>query len=196
MIERKASDDAYQILYEKCDEIQCQVVQEFLSGRYKSGQPWKVVPASKLERIWKGFTATGFVRDEKGLLDIQDRMIENFCRIEVNNLVSGHTPMRMESVLEDYFEEDEGSAKAAELQDAFCDWLVDLPDGGWRISDYGTPKMFEPFALAIDAKSAEDRLVYLDMILNIVHQRSDLAAWFVEGGSYTLSGISGQGLTH
>jgi hypothetical protein len=194
MIKNDASRRAYEIIYDRFYNIQSEVVQEFLSGNYPAGQPWKVVPAAKLERIWKNFTASGFVRNEKGLLDIQDRMIENLCRIEVNNIVSGHTQGKSESVLEDYFDEDD--ERVGELQEAFCDWLVDLPDGGWRISDYGTPKMFRPLALAVEADTAEERLVYLDMALNIVHQRSDLAAWFVEDGSRTLSGISGQGLTN
>jgi hypothetical protein len=194
MIKNDASRRAYEIIYDRFYNIQSEVVQEFLSGNYPAGQPWRVVPAAKLERIWKNFTASGFVRNEKGLLDIQDRMIENLCRIEVNNIVSGHTQGKSESVLEDYFDEDD--ERVGELQEAFCDWLVDLPDGGWRISDYGTPKMFRPLALAVEAATAEERLVYLDMALNIVHQRSDLAAWFVEDGSRTLSGISGQGLTN
>lgn len=193
MIKKNASPEAYEILWGRFQDIQTQVVQEYLSGNHPC-QPWNLIPSSKLKRIWSSFTATGFVRDEKGLMDIQDMMVENLCRIEVSNIVSGHTSHPMESVLMDYFEDD--TELVTEHQDKFCDWAIDLPEGGWRISDYGTPKMFPLMALAIGAQTAKERLVYLDMALNVIHQRSDLASWFIEGGSQTLREISGEGLSH
>jgi len=41
------------------------------------------------------------------------------------------------------------------------------------------------------AKSPEEKLVLLDQMLNVVHRRSDIANWFVEGGSHALSQLSG-----
>ena len=37
----------------------------------------------------------------------------------------------------------------------------------------------------------ENKLVLIDKILNVVHQRSDMASWFVQGGSAALSDLSG-----
>lgn len=59
------------------------------------------------------------------------------------------------------------------------------------MSDYGTqPLVNLAFDLAKE-ENAEKKVVIIDKMLNIVHQRSDLAAWFIEGGSRTLSDISG-----
>lgn len=194
MLKRKASPEAYGVLCERFVDLQSTVAGEFLSGQYPDGQPWKLVPAAKLVRIWNDFSSTGIVRDEKGLDDILDLIIENTARLEINNIVSGHSQLPMETILEDYFDGDDDD-RVPELQESFTDWAVDLPDGGWRISDYAVPKLLDALALAVEAKTAEEKLPYLDIALNVVHCRSDLASWFVEGGSSTLVGISGEGLT-
>ena len=38
----------------------------------------------------------------------------------------------------------------------------------------------------------EKKLLLIDSILNIVHQRSDLATWFVQGGRESLTQLSGK----
>ena len=59
------------------------------------------------------------------------------------------------------------------------------------MSDYGTgPLVRLAFELAKENDSNK-QVVIIDKMLNIVHQRSDLASWFVEGGSAALSDISG-----
>ena len=190
---KEPSDEGQMALLEQINHSSMVIVNEFLSEKHEH-QPMKLVPASKLKRIWGDFTSTGFVRDEKGLENILDRIVENFCRIEVNNVISGHTQLPSKTILEDYLGEDD--RRVEELQERFSDWAIDLPDGKWRISDYGTPRMFKPLALALEAKTQEQRLLYLDIVLNIAHQRSDLSSWFIEGGSSTLASISGEGLTH
>ena len=42
-------------------------------------------------------------------------------------------------------------------------------------------------------ETPELRLAKIDEMLNIVHTRSDIAGWFVEGGSGSLSQLSGYG---
>src|SRR5271156_3738738 len=47
-----------------------------------------------------------------------------------------------------------------------------------------------------DETSAEGQLQLVDQILQVTHARSDLASWFVEGGTATLSQLfHGMGLT-
>ena len=40
------------------------------------------------------------------------------------------------------------------------------------------------------AKGPEEKLLLIDRMLNVVHQRSDIAEWFVEGGSRALAQLS------
>jgi hypothetical protein len=59
------------------------------------------------------------------------------------------------------------------------------------MSDYGTDPLVKlAFQLAREDE-AEKKVVIIDKMLNVVHQRSDLASWFIEGGSAALSDISG-----
>ena len=185
-LKKKASPEAYGAIYEQYADVLDRMAQEFRSGRYAS-QPWTVVPAAKLQKIWSEYAKSGIVRDEKGLDAILQRLTENAVRLQINNELSGHESTDPAEVAE--------SAEIAEDDhQAFIDWAVDLPDGSWRISDYGLPKVLDYLALAHEAENAEDKLTYLDMALNVAHQRSDLAAWFVEGGSETLSAMAGTGL--
>lgn len=58
-------------------------------------------------------------------------------------------------------------------------------------SDYGTKPLIQ---LAFELKRENNypqKVVIIDKMLNVVHQRSDLASWFIEGGSQALSDISG-----
>ena len=71
----------------------------------------------------------------------------------------------------------------------FGEWAV-LPDGSDAISDYG----IEPIEKLINEYnsnlSPEKVLVIINKILDVTHQRGDLASIFIHGGSHTLSGIS------
>ena len=72
----------------------------------------------------------------------------------------------------------------------FFDWTVDA-DGTWIMSDYGLKPLYEFLYELKNAKSPEEKLVAIDKMLNVAHQRSDLASWFVEGGSRALNQLSG-----
>lgn len=64
---------------------------------------------------------------------------------------------------------------------------------GGFISDYGLKPLLKLLSELKKQEKPENRLVTIDKILNVVHQRSDIAYWFVEGGSNALSQLSGYG---
>lgn len=69
-------------------------------------------------------------------------------------------------------------------------WDKEGKMGGF-ISDYGlNPLVILAGELRRD-KTPEEKLVTIDKMLNVAHQRSDIAYWFVEGGSRALSQLSG-----
>jgi len=176
------SSSAWLQLLERENDTLEQMVREYHSGKYGHA-PWKLVPASKLVRIWEDTAKIGFVRDSKGLDSIREIMVHNVVRLAVNTAIAGHTSTQPDDILAPHFAEEE--------QEAFVSWAIDIPEtGGWRISDYGLPKLSELAALALETEQPEKVLVILDMMLNVAHQRSDLASWFVEGGSRTLSDLA------
>jgi len=174
------SREAMLELFERQGEMLDRMVHDYRSGQHQS-LPWKLVPASNLARIWKAAAAEGFVRDAKGLERIEALMIENVLKLSVNNDISGHSHVEPTDVLSDHFREDE--------IEAFVEWAIECP-GGWRISDYGIEDLFKLAALATETRDPLEKLAVLDRMLNVCHQRSDLAGWFVEGGSRMLSELS------
>lgn len=71
----------------------------------------------------------------------------------------------------------------------FFDWAV-LPDGGDAFSDYGLQPLFNVCLEYNEDSTPEETLVIINKALDIYHQRSDLAAAFIEGGSSSLTAIS------
>jgi len=179
----RASNTAYYTLFEREQDTLDDMLREYRSGQHPR-MPWKVVPAARLMRIWKDAARDGFVRDVKGLDRISETFIDNVCRIAVNTEISGHSQVTQDEALSEHLEPEE--------QEAFVEWAIETAEGGWRITDYGLERLRDLAAQLIEAETPERKLVALDMMLNVAHQRSDLASWFVEGGSRTLSELSGE----
>lgn len=78
------------------------------------------------------------------------------------------------------------------LMDQFYTYYAIDKKGIVIMSDYGLKPLLN---LVIELVKEDDKyekiLVIIDKMLNIAHQRSDLASWFIEGGSSALSNISG-----
>jgi hypothetical protein len=180
-IPEDASDEAKIELIEREEETLCDMIREFKSGKHAQGSPWTVVPAGRLEKIWKDSSRRGIVRDEKGLFAIRDRFVENYLRLQVNTVLAGHAETNFKVPLAHHFSTEE------EIE-AFVEWAITC-ETGMRISDYGLDKMFKYCAAAMECDDAETLLVLCDHILSVSHQRSDLASWFIQGGTATLNVI-------
>lgn len=178
-------DEGLYDFHELTGEIAMRMASEFLAGT--PSQPWKVVPAAKLIAIWKQAARTGVVRNGKGLDDIAAQMIENVARLVVNTEIAGHETGTPEGYLRFY-----GIDEEIDDVEAFVDWAVNLPTGGWRISDYGLRSLVALARELIVCTDDMQKLVLIDRMLNITHQRSDLASWFVEGGTATLNRLKNE----
>ena len=81
----------------------------------------------------------------------------------------------------------------SEMKSKFFDYYMNDPEGkmGGFISDYGLKPLETLLSQLLRANEAEQKLVIIDKMLNVVHQRSDIASWFVEGGARALAQLSG-----
>ena len=59
------------------------------------------------------------------------------------------------------------------------------------ITDYGLKPLRTLAIQLYGEQDPKEKLVTIDKILNVVHQTSDLAAWFIQGGASALSDLSG-----
>lgn len=149
---------------------------------------WDLIPKDKLVSTWNSFAKFGFVRNESAVDDIAIIAIMNVAKIYVITVLAGHTEMSpADYVREKLDDEDEHTPAEEILEDAYDrDFLTDK-NGAMLISDFALKKMTDLAVDIIAHKKSEDKLIAIDMLLNLAHQRSDLASWFVEGGSSTLS---------
>lgn len=80
------------------------------------------------------------------------------------------------------------------LEERFMwDYVEDKDSGHARISDFaleGKGRLNELCLELMSTTDSYDKVIIVDKMLNVVHQRSDLASWFVRGGSNALSDLS------
>ena len=72
-------------------EIMIETIADFMQKPDTARQPWKLVPFGRLKKIWEDAAKFGVVRDTKGLQNIQDRMIRNLLKLDVNTELLGHS---------------------------------------------------------------------------------------------------------
>lgn len=180
-------EDKYQSI-ENYMSYRDEAIMEFLRSfkSHKSSKkwlvPWNLIPAARLIKIWNDYAKLGFVRDEKGMDSIAQQMIKNVARLDVTNSISGHDMIDMREEAEEMY----GYKFTDRQWNKFIDGMED-EKGNWRVSDYGLPQLSNlAFKLGM-AQTAEQQLIIVDQMLNITHQRGDLAAQFIEGGEKTLN---------
>jgi hypothetical protein len=161
------------------------IISEFRSRRPNTNQGWSVVPANRLIKIWNDYAKTGIIRDERGMDEIADRMVRNVVRLGINTALLGHTQLDPSELFDEY--SDDGLTE--EEKEALGDFIVD-DNGSWRLSDYGLPKLENLVFTLLNANTYPEKLLIVDQMLNITHQRSDLAGMFVEGGTSTLNKLA------
>jgi len=167
--------------FEMYDEQIRNILEDYYDKKRKKGSmmSWDVIPFARLKKIWNDYTKTGVIRDEKGMQSIADQMIRILVRLNASNDLAGHGP----GIDDEY---DRPSGDNAEF---YFDYLE--TKHGTPISDYGLPKLNEIGNKLMFANDPVEQLLLVDQMLNIVHQRGDLSALFVEGGRASLDQLAG-----
>ena len=171
--------------YDEASEARENVLNTFVQNP-KAAQPWSVVPAGRLQKIWADTERMGFVRDVKGIDEIADVMVRNTLMLNANTELAGHTPHDPVNLAQQY-----GHEWTDELNEDFGDHILDA-QGQWRISDYAMEKLMGYAEKLRRATTPLQKLTLIDLMLGTVHARSDIAGMFIEGGSKTLSQMFAQ----
>jgi hypothetical protein len=79
------------------------------------------------------------------------------------------------------------------MKDNFFDYYMNDPENkmGGFISDYGLAPLQKLLGQLVRTSDPKDEITTIDKMLNVIHMRSDIASWFVEGGSNALAQLSG-----
>jgi hypothetical protein len=177
---------------EKADEERLNILREFQEARKRrrakwNSQPWSVIPAARLIKIWKDYARNGVVRDERGMEEIVAKVISNIARLQVNTELVGHTQINPEI---DYAEDLEYYGIKTEKDRERLQMFIQDD----KFSDRALRPLQQIAMDLLAAITAEEKLLLVDRALNIVHCRGDIAACFVEGGENTLNYLKNQGV--
>jgi hypothetical protein len=140
-----------------------------------------------LKKTWLLFGKYNRVKED-AIDKIADQILTNIARLEVANGFQGHSNYDPRADIEENcgikFTDKEWERNVWR----FCD-----KEGMDFLSDYGIEPLRKIYHLISSASTPEEKLYACDKALNVVHQRNDLAAMFVEGGKATLNAVANQG---
>lgn len=187
------SDSTYNILSEFYDDKK--------AGR--TSKKWRVIPKEQYKNALIEFVKTGeFVRfPDKYIFQWGKICRENIISINVITQLAGHTQnFDLEKFCEyfgyedgdeeyEYYESDYMHCYEKLEEDGFYDWCT-LPDGSDAWSDFGLDPLLALLPDLEESTSADKKIVVINKILDVNHQRGDLASAFIDGGNETLSEIS------
>jgi hypothetical protein len=191
ILERLMEDedyDAAEDFYTRVDEQLADIVGEFRATQGRKKVSWPKLKTEPISKIWLEYGKRGSISDEEGMAKIADQVMTLIARLHVTTVLSGHSSEDNRPEAEDHF----GRAFTDKEWDALLDMLED-EKGNYLLSDYGMKPLEALYTRLHRARTPEEQLQVVDRVLNVVHQRSDLAALFIQGGSATLNRIASQG---
>ncbi len=146
---------------------------------------WDVIPFARLKKIWEDYMKHNVVHDTEGLDMLADKILSNLARLEAATQLAGHSQIDTEDLAEEAGHPHPGGNNVDFYFD-FLDTKFGIP-----VSDFGLRPLWNMAEDLLTTKNYEEKLMIIDKMLNVVHQRGDIAALFVEGGSMALSELSG-----
>lgn len=167
-------------MHEQLVDVTLLTIQTYQS-RSTDRQRWSVLPAETLRRLHREFADTGSVLNAKRLERAEKRIVANILQLAANTDLMDHGTLDVAVFLEE-------NGLPEDATEGIEEWLVD-DRGQWILSDHAMAPLWKLAVELQAADSDEDKLVLIDRILQITHQRSELAELFVEGGVRTLDEI-------
>lgn len=169
------------------DDARYEIMREYYRKGRKKGtmMSWSVIPFARVKKIWEDYSKYGVVRDEAGLNAITDQMLKNLARLQAATELGGHEQMDPDELVKEM-----GFKPIGDKNDDFY-WNFLETQYGTPISDYGLPQLWNLANKLMSTSTSEEKLQILDQMLNVIHQRGDLAALFIEGGRSSLSQLAG-----
>ena len=130
-------------------------------------------------KIWQDFSRDGFVRDERGMDYIANLMLLNLAKLTASTDLCGHG-----RGLDVCDKEQMGDLGFNPIDGNNIDFFYNYihTKHGEPLSDYGLKKLWELAEKLAGETDYTQKIILVDQMLSVVHQRGDLAALFIEGG--------------
>lgn len=183
------------------------VILEFISDKKRGvgRKQWNLIPAQQYHNALKEFMQYGqFMRFPTKYIEQWTKLItKNVLDIYAITALAGHSSSFPYDDFLDAFGFVRDSKKYNQLNGnyiacdeflnklGFYDW-ANLPDGSDAWSDYGLKPLFKLIKELEENTTPEQQIVTINKVLDVIHQRGDLASAFIEGGKSTLYSISNE----
>ncbi len=149
-------------------------------------QYFSIIKAHTIKKVWKEFAESGQVYNTKAIDKMEELLMRNIMKLRINTILSGHTPENGERWASEHLDREVTEAET----DKYYDYCFNPTQGQYNISDYGLDKLEALLLELMVTTSYEKKLVTIDRMINVMHMRSDLASYFIEGGRRTLNELS------
>jgi len=174
--------------YELMTDEASDIMREYEQGATQMS--WSVIPFPRLKKIWEDYARYRIVRDEKGMDRISQKMLKNLARLIASTDFAGHSMRSPAEMYNDHIDPEEPMTNNILFDDLRYGNFFDTQYGP-AYSDYGLEPLSKIAVNLITTTNPEQQLQLVDQMLNVVHQRGDLAALFVEGGTDSLNTLAG-----
>jgi hypothetical protein len=180
------SDTAAELYLERLDQKIIQIWEQAAASKGEDLYPWTPYSLTRAKKIWKDYMTLGFVRDERGIESMVDNFLDKIITLDASTTLMGHSTESPKDIIEGF-----ELAYSESIWQHLCDYMC-TKCGTHYISDYGLKPLQELAGKLLEATTAEEKLLLLDQVLNVCHQRSDLASWFVHGGRGALDELNNE----
>jgi len=196
----------YYDFYDDQSDMVNSVISEFLNDKQKgiAVKHWRTIPAEQYQNALLDFMKYGsFMRfPTKYVFQWAALVTKNTLDLEAITELAGHSQgfpydefcsaFGFEKGTEEYEKYsynnwENCSEYLSEI--GFYDWCQ-LPDGSDAWSDYGMEPLYKLIKELEEQETAEQKIIVINKILDVYHQRGDLASAFIQGGSKSLNQIS------
>ena len=185
----KDLDDAIEYYYTTREDYMRRDIENLLKGGMR--QEWKVLDFNRVKKLWSDYARLGFVRDDKGMAEVANIVIDNIIKVGVNTELCGHEQDCDRYVLGEYgFTDWSDFAERLLAVNHNDEYFSDNQYGQPRISDNAMKELVELVFKLLQETAPEKQLFLVDRVFNVIHPRSDIAAWFLPNGSEDLSELS------
>lgn len=184
-------DDADDKYFDTLSQVEMDVMKQALAYRKGKKLIFSKINPLRLKLVWASYSRTGIVYNTRIIDDLLETMLWNTCLLRILTACMGHAQFCGIEGMESSYELNARQVK--KLKRVFLEtWgFCDFTNGQPMVTDYGL-KPLEKFLMnALREDDYGRKLCWLDAMLNVYHQRSDLTEMFVEGGSTALSELSG-----
>ena len=197
---KESLDDEEHPFYEYLEEYDVNYVLDDFFSNPKGKQNWGVLINPEMyAKALREFTQYGKLVNfpTKYVYQWMGIIMKNTAILETNSAISGHREYGFYYEIADYANEHFGIEIEPNYESCY-DWLeeqglydwMQMPDGHFAVTDYGTEPLFKIINEYNDDLPPEKVLVLVNRALDVYHMQGPICSIFIQGGTKSLDKIA------